>query len=87
LEADAVTLGAIAYVAIFPSVLAYVFWNRAVEELGANRSGQFLHLMPAFGAILSMLVLGERLYAFHGAGIALIAAGIWLTTRRPGKGR
>jgi drug/metabolite transporter (DMT)-like permease len=74
------TVGSILYLALFPSILAYIFWNRAVAELGANRTGQFLHLMPAFGAVLSMIFLGERLYAFHGAGIALIALGIWLAT-------
>ncbi|MBK8507895.1 MAG: DMT family transporter [Candidatus Competibacter sp.] len=74
------TVGTVLYLALFPSILAYIFWNRAVAELGANRTGQFLHLMPAFGAVLSMIFLGERLYAFHGAGIALIALGIWLAT-------
>jgi drug/metabolite transporter (DMT)-like permease len=80
LEINAVILGSIAYVAIFPSLLAYIFWNRAVAELGANRAGQFLHLMPAFGAIESMLFLDERLFVFHGVGIGLIALGIYLTT-------
>ncbi|HXH02610.1 MAG TPA: DMT family transporter [Candidatus Competibacteraceae bacterium] len=75
-----VTLGSIGYVAVFPSVLAYIFWNRAVTELGANRCGQFLHLMPAFGTVLSWLLLGERLYAYHWLGIGLIAAGIYLAT-------
>ena len=77
---NAATVGSILYLALFPSILAYVFWNRAVAELGANRTGQFLHLMPVFGAVLSMIFLGERLYGFHAAGIALIALGIWLAT-------
>lgn len=77
---NAATVGSILYLALFPSILAYVFWNRAVAELGANRAGQFLHLMPVFGAILSQIFLGERLYGFHAAGIALIALGIWLAT-------
>lgn len=81
-----VTLGAVTYVAIFPSVLAYIFWNRAVAELGPNRTGQFMHLMPVFGTLLAMLLLGERLQAFHLVGIALIAAGIWLAARGPGTG-
>lgn len=80
LAINSVTLASIAYVAIFPSVLAYIFWNRAVAELGPNRCGQFLHLMPAFGALLSWLLLDERLYAYHWAGIALIATGLWLAT-------
>ncbi len=84
---NATTMGSILYLALFPSILAYIFWNRAVAELGANRTGQFLHLMPAFGAVLSMIFLGERLYGFHAAGIALIALGIYLATiygRQPG---
>ena len=86
-EVDAISLGAIGYVALFPSVLAYVLWNRAVAELGANRTGQFLHLMPAFGAVLAMPVLGERMHGFHLTGIGLIAAGIALATRTQGQGR
>jgi drug/metabolite transporter (DMT)-like permease len=77
---DALHLGAIGYVALFPSVLAYVFWNRAVAELGANRTGQFMHLMPAFGTLLSAILLGERLQGFHLAGIGLIALGIRAAT-------
>lgn len=79
---NAATVSSILYLALFPSILAYIFWNRAVTELGANRCGQFLHLMPAFGAVLAMIFLGERLYSFHGIGIALIAAGIYLATVR-----
>ncbi|MFO1372393.1 MAG: DMT family transporter [Candidatus Competibacteraceae bacterium] len=77
---NATTVSSILYLALFPSILAYVFWNRAVAELGANRTGQFLHLMPAFGAVLSMLFLGERLCGFHAVGIILIALGIYLAT-------
>ncbi len=80
LAINAATVGSILYLALFPSILAYIFWNRAVAELGANRTGQFLHLMPAFGAMLAMIFLGERLYAFHAVGILLIALGIWLAT-------
>lgn len=79
---DAVTIGAVGYVALFPSVLAYVFWNRGVAELGANRTGQFLHLMPVFGTLLSMVLLGERLELYHLAGIGLIGAGILLAGRK-----
>jgi drug/metabolite transporter (DMT)-like permease len=77
---SAATVASILYLAVFPSILAYIFWNRAVAELGANRAGQFLHLMPAFGATLAMIFLGERLYGFHAIGILLIALGIYLAT-------
>jgi len=85
-EVDAVSLGAIGYVALFPSILAYVIWNRAVAQLGANRTGQLLHLMPAFGSLLAMPLLGERMHGFHVAGICLIAVGIALAARSPPQG-
>jgi drug/metabolite transporter (DMT)-like permease len=77
---NATNLAAIGYVALFPSVLAYVFWNRAVAEMGPNRTGQYLHLMPAFGAALAIVLLGERLQAFHLVGAVMIAVGIVLAT-------
>ncbi len=73
--------GALLAVALFSSVLAYLFWNRGVEEVGANVAGLFVHLMPVFGIVLAWLFLGERLAAFHVVGIVLILSGIWLTSR------
>jgi drug/metabolite transporter (DMT)-like permease len=73
---------AFAAVGLFSSVLAYIFWNRGVEQVGANVAGLFVHLMPVFGALLAWLFLDERLRAFHVIGIALILAGIYLTTRK-----
>jgi len=68
-------------VAIFSSVLAYIFWNRGVELLGPQVAGLFVHLMPVFGALLAWLFLGERLEAYHLAGMALILTGIAVTSR------
>jgi drug/metabolite transporter (DMT)-like permease len=75
------TVLALAYYATLPSIAAYLFWNRGVAQVGPNRAGLFTHLMPVFGAILSVLFLGESLYAYHFVGAALIFGGIWLTTR------
>jgi len=75
---DAATIGSLLYLALLPSLAAYIFWNQAVEELGANRAGAFLHLMPAFGSLLAVLLLGESFRYFHAAGIALILAGVTL---------
>jgi drug/metabolite transporter (DMT)-like permease len=77
---DPVTCGSILYVALFPSVLAFIFWNQAVGEVGPNKAGLFLHLMPVFGTFLSLLFLGESLHLYHLAGIILIFSGIYLTT-------
>lgn len=73
-------LTGVAYTGIFPAFLGYVFYNRAVGEVGASRAGLFIHLMPAFSTILAALFLGEVPRAYHFFGIALILTGIWLTT-------
>jgi len=80
-ELNVATVSAMLYVGIFPSFVGYVFWNRAVTEVGPNVAGIFVHLMPAFGALLAWLFLDERIHLFHIVGIALILAGIALTTR------
>ena len=68
----------ILYMAIFPSILAYIFWNKGVRELGAAKAGLFIHLMPCFGLILSSFFLNEKIYPFHIGGIQLIFCGIYL---------
>ncbi len=72
----------ILYVAIFASVLAFIFWNRAVTMLGANTAGPFIHLMPVFSTILAVFFLGETLTPNHIQAILLIFGGILMTTFR-----
>ena len=74
---------ALGYVAVFASVLAYIAFNRTVELVGANIAGLTVHLIPVFGIVLAVLLLGERVHLYHGAGSALIAFGLWLATREP----
>lgn len=74
------TLTTIVYVAIFPSVLAFIFWNRAVRDIGATRAGSFIHLMPVFSSILAVFFLGESIELFHLQGIGLVFGGIFLAT-------
>ena len=71
---------AIAYTAVFPSFVAYLFFNRGIELIGSGPAGQSLHLMPLFGSVLAVLFLHEEFQAYHVAGIALIATGILLAS-------
>lgn len=82
LHPDLRSLAAIGYVALFPSILSYLCYNRGVELIGANRAGLFIHLMPVFGSIMAILFLGEAFLWFHAVGMVLIAAGILLATSR-----
>jgi drug/metabolite transporter (DMT)-like permease len=76
-----VTFSIVLYVSFFASVLAIVFWNHAVARVGANRAGQFMHLVPANGIMLSMFFLSELMKAFHLVGISLILLGIYMTKK------
>jgi drug/metabolite transporter (DMT)-like permease len=71
---------ALAYIAVFPSFIAYLFFNRGIELIGAGRAGQSWHLMPVFGSILAVLFLGETFYVYHAIGISMIGAGILLAS-------
>ncbi|GAB3242394.1 DMT family transporter [Chitinimonas naiadis] len=70
------------YVGIFPSVLAYLFYNHGVQRVGASRAGSFIHLMPVFGSVLAAIFLGERFDWFHSIGIAGIFGGLLLSSYR-----
>jgi drug/metabolite transporter (DMT)-like permease len=69
------------YMALGPSLLAFICWNRGVAAVGANAAGFTVHLLPAFGTVLAILFLGEAFAGFHAAGIAVILAGVLLATR------
>lgn len=66
------------YMAIFPSILSFLFWNYGVEKLGAATAGLFIHLMPMFGLMLATIFLGERLGWYHLAGVLLIFTGLYI---------
>ncbi len=83
LRADWLTLLAVLYVGIFASTIAYGAWSRGIELIGAARAGVFLHLVPVYGAVLSMIFLGESLRLFHIIGLMLILAGVALAARKP----
>jgi drug/metabolite transporter (DMT)-like permease len=70
------------YLCVFPSLLGYLFLNRGIELVGANRAAPFIHLVPVFGSVLAIALLGERLQLFHAVGYLLVLAGITLATRR-----
>jgi drug/metabolite transporter (DMT)-like permease len=79
---SAASLTGILYTGVFPGFLGYIFYNAGVAAVGPSRASLFIHLMPVFGIILAAIFLGERPYAYHFVGIALVFSGIVLTTRK-----
>lgn len=66
------------YVAFCPSILAYLCWNKGIHEIGANRAGLYINLIPLFASLLAVLFLGEKFQSYHSVGIVLIASGLLL---------
>lgn len=73
---DLAGMGMIAYAALFPSLISQVFYVLGVEGIGANRAGLFINLVPVFGTLLSLSLLGEALQALHLIALALVLGGI-----------
>ena len=81
-KVDWLTAMTLAYVVIFPSTLAYLFFNRGIALIGPNRAAPFLHLVPVFGSAMAILLLGEEPHWFHLAGYLLVLAGVITASRR-----
>jgi drug/metabolite transporter (DMT)-like permease len=82
LKFDALTVSTGFFVVVFPSALAYSFYNRGIELIGPNRAAPFFHLVPVFGSAMAISLLGERLQTFHLVGYALVLAGVYTAARK-----
>jgi drug/metabolite transporter (DMT)-like permease len=72
------------YVALGPAFISQIFFLRGVELIGPGRAGVFVNLVPAFGAIMAVLILGEPLAAYHIVALLLVIGGIAIAQHRSG---
>ncbi|MEH2479119.1 drug/metabolite transporter (DMT)-like permease [Nitrobacteraceae bacterium AZCC 2146] len=79
---DMLTLVTLIYMIIFPSALAYLFFNRGIALIGPNRAAPFFHMMPVFGSAMAIVFLGEKPELFHLVGYVLVLAGVFIASRR-----
>ena len=82
MQIDTANLLTLFYVALFPSTLAYLCFNRGVQLIGANRAAPFFHVVPVFGTVMSIAFLGEHPQAFHFIGFALVLTGVFVASRK-----
>ncbi len=83
LKLTAAGAAAVGYSAIGSLLLAYAGWSYVVKRMGAARAGATMHLMPAIAVGLAALFLAEYPSWYHFVGIALILAGVTLSTKAP----
>ena len=71
-----VGLMTLVYAALGPAFIAQVMYMRGVELIGPGRAGVFVNLVPVFGAIMAVVLLGEPFAAYHVAALAMVVGGI-----------
>jgi len=82
IKVDKIFFLTLAYVIFFPGILSFFFWIKGVALIGANRAGVYLHLMPILGAIMAMIIFGEKIMLYHFLGAIFIVAGITLSNKK-----
>jgi drug/metabolite transporter (DMT)-like permease len=78
---------AVVYLGILASVVAYFAINKALPLLGAGRTSAFANLTTVISMAAGVVVLGERLQAYHLVGAAMILVGVWWAERAGQRGR
>jgi drug/metabolite transporter (DMT)-like permease len=65
-------------IGLFPSFVSQITFIHAVGLIGPARAGVFLNLVPVFGPLLAVIVLGEPLAGYHVAALAMVLGGIYV---------
>jgi drug/metabolite transporter (DMT)-like permease len=74
-------LAVLLYAALLPSLIAQIFYMRGVELIGPGRAGVFINLVPVFGALLAVVLLGEAFAPYHVIALTLVVVGIGIAQR------
>ncbi|THD47175.1 MAG: DMT family transporter [Bradyrhizobium sp.] len=67
--------------ALGPAFAGQLFYIRGVELIGPGRAGVFVNLVPVFGALMAVVLLGEPFAPYHIVALALVAGGIAVAQR------
>ena len=68
------------YSGIGCSFAAYLFWTRAIANIGPVAAGMVYYTLPLFAAVEGLFILGEHITLNHVLGGGLIVAGILTAT-------
>jgi drug/metabolite transporter (DMT)-like permease len=73
---------AIAYLAVFGTVLGFVWFYEGVKLIGPTRAGLFINIVPISAVVLAFLILGEPITWSLAAGTILVLSGVYLTNKK-----
>jgi drug/metabolite transporter (DMT)-like permease len=73
---------AIAYLGTFITFGAYGCYNYSVSRIPASQAAGYINLIPVFGVVLGMLILGETLNLSQWMACGLVFSGVGLSSWR-----
>lgn len=73
----------LAFLGVFPSVIALLLYNHAIGVIGPSRASIFMNLLPVVTMVGAFLLLGDRITWWQISGAAIVIVGVLATTRRP----
>lgn len=71
----------LAYVVLFPTVIAYILWMEGIRVIGSSPATSFMFLAPVFALLIAAALLGERPTLLQYVGGGLMLCGVWLVNR------
>lgn len=81
-QLDSKVIYAIFFMAIFAAVMSNTFFNKGIEVIGPSRTAVFVNMVPVFGIIFSILLLGDNFSMFYIMAFFLILAGVMIVNRK-----
>lgn len=75
-------LAGMAYIAVCPTIVAYLCWNKGISIIGPSKAGLFMYLIPVFTAMLAIPFLNEPFSYYHVIGMLNIFCGMILFNRK-----
>ncbi|HSP59021.1 MAG TPA: DMT family transporter, partial [Halomonas sp.] len=76
---EAAEFAGLAYLGIFPSVVALLLYNSALADIGPSRAAVYLNLLPVFTMLGAWWWLGDRILPVQVIGSLVVIVGVWCT--------
>ena len=73
--------GAILFLALFPTVIAYILWFMVLEMRNASEVSIYLYFIPVLSTTISAIFLDERITFFFLVGGCLVIAGLLVVNK------
>lgn len=81
IEAFPVILINLAFLGIIASFACYLFWNKAVDILGPERTANYIYFQPIITITASATILQEPITVWLLLGTAIIITGVYLSSK------